>query len=115
MEGGFSITCRPSLALLRDPCIIEFRAEFSSVQGPFTNHELTLYNSCSKEPLNPLLVIKAPIYIEPYSRSLIVTLIDPFKGTLLRQEEGRGLHQPADVVLRRLRPELEVAGRPRPL
>ena len=34
--------CRPSLALLRGPSTIEFRAEFSSIEGTITNHELTL-------------------------------------------------------------------------
>ena len=39
IEGEFIIVCRPSLALLR---AIEFRAEFSSIEGTFTNNELTL-------------------------------------------------------------------------
>ena len=38
----FIITCRPSFALLRGPFIIEFRAEFSSIEGTFNNHEPTL-------------------------------------------------------------------------
>ena len=42
IEGWFIITCRPSLALLRGPFIIEFRAEFSSIEGTFNNHEPTL-------------------------------------------------------------------------
>ena len=42
LRGGFTITCRPSLALLRGPFIIEFRAEFSSIEGTINNHELTL-------------------------------------------------------------------------
>ena len=42
LGGWFIITCRPSLALLRGPFIIEFRAEFSSIEGTINNHELTL-------------------------------------------------------------------------
>ena len=42
MEAWFIITCRPSLALLRGPFIIEFRAEFSSIEGTINNHELIL-------------------------------------------------------------------------
>ena len=36
------ITCRPSLALLRGPFIIVFRAEFSSIEGTINNQQLTL-------------------------------------------------------------------------
>ena len=38
----FIITCRPSLALLRGPFIIVFRAEFSSIEGTINNQQLTL-------------------------------------------------------------------------
>ena len=44
----FIITCRPSLALLRGPFIIVFRAEFSSIEGTFNNHEPTLANQLRK-------------------------------------------------------------------
>ena len=39
--GLFIITCRPSLALLRGPFIIVFRAEFSSIEGTINNQQLT--------------------------------------------------------------------------
>ena len=63
--------CRPSLALVRGPYIIEFRAEFSSIEAAFANHELTLMmNSCAHAYMHALehiiLCVCINIYVYIY-------------------------------------------------
>ena len=57
LRGGFIITCRPSLALLRGPYYYWVPAEFSSIEGTFTNQEPTLWYQ-----ILPLFRSKLPGY-----------------------------------------------------
>ena len=56
---------------MRGPYIIEFRAEFSSIEGAFANHELTLMmNSCAHAYMHALehiiLCVCINIYVYIY-------------------------------------------------